>query len=90
MFQTTVSGLAALFSKFFAASDKDTVLAAIQAETERVIFIDTPATFYLVSTVEVLLSRGFEAETVGNTLQLSDMPAIFPWPVYQPIETGWG
>jgi len=47
-------------SKFFAPTDKDSVLAAIAEGTKRVVFIDTPATSHLVATIEELVSKGIE------------------------------
>ena len=57
MFQIKIGGSAALFSKFFSASDSEIIQAAIPEGTRRVVFIDTPATPHLVATVEALLSR---------------------------------
>lgn len=60
MFQISIGGIAAIFTKFFAATDKAAVLGAIPEGTKRVVFIDTPATSHLVSTIEELVSKGVE------------------------------
>lgn len=51
----TVNGI--IFSKFFSTSDTTSVLGAIPEGTKRVVFIDTPATKFLVELVEALLGR---------------------------------
>ena len=60
MFTLKISGLTVLCSKFFAATDRESVLAAIPEGTRRVVFIDTPATAELAPTIETLLGRGIE------------------------------
>lgn len=60
MFQMIIAGRPVLASKFFAAADKDAILAAIPEGTKRVVFIDTPATPHLVATIESLVAKGVE------------------------------
>lgn len=60
MFQVTIKDTRVIMSKFFAAADRDSVLAAIPEGTTRVVFIDTPATSHLVATIESLTSKGVE------------------------------
>ena len=60
MFSIALNGSSIHFTKFFGTGDKDSVLAAIVEGTKRVVFIDTPSTAHLVSTVESLISRGIE------------------------------
>lgn len=60
VFTLKLGTVSALFSKFFAASDRESVLAAIPQGTRRVVFLDTPATAELAPTVEALLERGIE------------------------------
>lgn len=48
------------FSKFFSPNDSESVSLSIPEGTERVVFIDTPATPHLVTTIETLLARGIE------------------------------
>ncbi|MBI4385650.1 hypothetical protein HY573_02370 [Candidatus Parcubacteria bacterium] len=59
MFKCIVA-IPVLFTKFFSAADRDSVLAAIPEGMKRVVFIDTPATSHLVATIEGLISRGVE------------------------------
>lgn len=56
----TISTRPVVFSKFFSAADVEAVLAAIPAETRKVVFVDTPATPHMVAVVEELLTRGVE------------------------------
>lgn len=56
--QIRINEVPVLMTKFFAPTDKDSVLAAIPVGTKRVVFIDTPATFHLVATIEALISKG--------------------------------
>lgn len=60
MFQISISNRPVIMTKFFAAADKDSVLAAIPEGTKQVVFIDTPATSHLVATIEGLISKGIE------------------------------
>jgi hypothetical protein len=60
MFTLKIAGRTVLASKFFAAADREAVLAAIPEGTRRVVFIDTPATAELAPTIEALLGRGVE------------------------------
>jgi hypothetical protein len=60
MFTLKIASSLVLCSKFFAASDRESVLAAIPEGTRRVVFIDTPATVELVATVEALKADGVE------------------------------
>ncbi|MBU1131867.1 hypothetical protein KKC32_01255 [Patescibacteria group bacterium] len=60
MFKNIVKTVPCLFSKFFNAADSESVLAAVPEGTQRVVFLDTPATAHLVETVETLISRGIE------------------------------
>lgn len=61
MFQMIIARNTTLFTKFFAATDAQSVIAAIpEGGTKRVVFIDTPATPHLVATIESLVSKGIE------------------------------
>jgi len=60
MFSITIGNTPVNFTKFFGATDRDNVLAAIAESTKRVVFIDTPSTPNLVGTIESLISRGIE------------------------------
>lgn len=60
MFKIEINATPVIMTKFFGTSDKDNVLAAIPDGTRRVVFIDTPATDYLVATIGDLISRGVE------------------------------
>lgn len=60
MFTLKIASRVVLCSKFFAASDRDSVLAAIPQGTRRVVFLDTPATAELAPTIEALLGREIE------------------------------
>lgn len=60
MFSITIGNTPVNFTKFFGATDRDNVLAAIAESTKRVVFIDTPSTAHLVATIESLISRGIE------------------------------
>lgn len=60
MFALKINGTRVIMSKFFAAADREAVLAAIPQGTRRVVFIDTPATAELAPTIEALLARGIE------------------------------
>ena len=60
MFKIIMAATPVLFSKFFAAADREAVLAAIPQGTRRVVFIDTPATNELVATLEALKADGVE------------------------------
>ena len=59
-FQMTIAATPVLFSKFFAAGDREAVLAAIPQGRQRVVFIDTPATAELAPTIEALIAKGVE------------------------------
>lgn len=59
MFQIQIGGKPVVFTKFFAISDKDNVLKAVEGAT-RVVFIDTPSTQHLGDTISELVSRGVE------------------------------
>lgn len=58
MFSIKIATHPVVFSKFFAAADREVVLAAIPEGTKRAVFIDTPATPHLVATIESLISKG--------------------------------
>jgi len=62
MFKIAINSVPVIMTKFFAQSDKEATLGlgAIPESTKRVVFIDTPATSHLVSTIEELVSRGIE------------------------------
>jgi len=60
MFKIEINAVPVLFSKFFGAGDKDSVLAVIPENTKRAVFIDTPSTQHLVDTIGELISRGVE------------------------------
>lgn len=61
MFRLELGGVAALFSKFFSATDRTSVVEAVRAAgARRAVFIDTPATVELVATVEALKADGIE------------------------------
>lgn len=61
MFKFQVVGSLVVFSKFFAAGDREAVLAAIPEGTRRVVFIDTPATRELVQIVwDLSMNKGCE------------------------------
>jgi hypothetical protein len=60
MFAFTIAGVPVLFSKFFAAADREVVLAAIPATMRRVVFLDTGVTPVLADTIRVLVERGAE------------------------------
>lgn len=60
MFKIQINATPVTMTKFFAAADRDSVLAAIPEGTKRVVFIDTPATSHLVATIEELVSKGIE------------------------------
>lgn len=55
-----ISGTPVFMAKFFSATDREAVLAAIPEGTRRVVFIDTPATAELAPTIEAMLARGIE------------------------------
>ncbi|MFA6131049.1 MAG: hypothetical protein WC730_02215 [Patescibacteria group bacterium] len=57
MFQLSVNGRKAVFSKFFAAADAAAVLGAVEG-AGRVVFVDTPATAVLVGVVKTLTENG--------------------------------
>jgi len=59
MIQLKIKNVTVLFSKFFAAADREAVLAVLAAlEAQQVVFIDTPATAELVATAEALVAEG--------------------------------
>lgn len=60
MFQIRIADIPVIMTKFFANTDRDSVLAAIPERTNRVVFIDTPATPRLVAAIKALLSKGIE------------------------------
>lgn len=60
MFTFEINTIPVVFSKFFAVSDRETVEAAIPAETRRVVFLDTGATPVLAETIAALCERGIE------------------------------
>ncbi len=60
MFSLNIGDRPVLFSKFFAASDREAVLAAIPMAARRVVFLDTAATGELVATVATLRERDVE------------------------------
>lgn len=60
MFQFSIATVPAVFTKFFAAADREGTLAAIPAETKRVLFVDTPSTPELAETVKALVELGVE------------------------------
>jgi hypothetical protein len=61
MFVISIRLVYCLFSKFFAVSDTENVLAFIRGEqARRVVFIDTPATPFLLATIRELWARGVE------------------------------
>lgn len=61
MFILNIATTPVIFSKFFSADDRESVLTAIRSHSpRRVVFIDTPATSELVATVETLKADGIE------------------------------
>jgi len=60
MLSIQILSTSVVLSKFFAASDKDAVLAAIPADARRVLFVDTGSTPVLAETVLALVGRGVE------------------------------
>lgn len=61
MFTLKIAATPVVASKFFAAADRESVLAAVRSHSpRRVVFIDTPATAELVTTVEALKADGIE------------------------------
>lgn len=60
MFIVKISGLTVLCSKFFAASDRESVFAAIPEGTTRVLFVDTGVTPVLADTIRALVESGKE------------------------------
>lgn len=61
MFTIKIAATPVVASKFFAAADRESVLAAVRSYSpRRVVFIDTPATSELVATVEALKADGIE------------------------------
>jgi len=57
LYQIAINNIPVIMTKFFAAADREAVLAAIPEGTKRVVFIDTPPTPNLVATIEALLGR---------------------------------
>ena len=57
MFELKINSQRVLASKFFSNADTETVLAAIPKGTERVVFLDTPATPAMMATVKALVER---------------------------------
>ncbi len=60
MFQFSIATVPAIFTKFFSTSDREATLAAIPADTKRVLFVDTPSTPELAETVKALVELGVE------------------------------
>lgn len=60
MFTLIIAKTLVLASKFFTASDRESVLAAIPQGTRRVVFLDTGVTPVLADTIRVLVERGTE------------------------------
>ncbi|MBD3281473.1 hypothetical protein GF391_01880 [Candidatus Uhrbacteria bacterium] len=60
MFQLSIATTPALFTKFFAAADREATLAAIPSDTRRVLFVDTASTPELAETVKTLRELGVE------------------------------
>ncbi|MDF1497240.1 MAG: hypothetical protein P1P90_04220 [Patescibacteria group bacterium] len=60
MFSFSIATTPALFTKFFAAVDREATLAAIPSDTRRVLFVDTPSTPELAETVKALVELGVE------------------------------
>ncbi len=60
MIKLNLSATLAVFTRFFAAADRDATLAAIPAEMRCVLFVDTPSTPDLAETVKALVERGVE------------------------------
>jgi hypothetical protein len=60
MIKLNLSATIVVFSKFFAPADREATLAAIPAETKRVLFVDTPSTPELAETVRALTELGVE------------------------------
>ena len=60
MFKVMIGAIPVLMAKFFSPSDRDAVLGALPQGARRVVFIDTPATEYLVATLEALVAQGVD------------------------------
>lgn len=60
MFQFTIATVPAIFTKFFAAADREATLSAIPSDTRRVLFVDTPSTPELAETIKALTELGVE------------------------------
>ncbi|MFZ6015014.1 MAG: hypothetical protein ACOYUZ_01520 [Patescibacteria group bacterium] len=60
MFNLQINSVTIVFAKFFSAADREAALAAIPADTKRLLFVDTPSTPELAETVKVLVEMGVE------------------------------
>ncbi|MDP3900480.1 MAG: hypothetical protein Q8Q23_05380 [bacterium] len=56
MFSIQISGVPVFFSKFFAASDRQSVVDVVTKAGIKAVFIDTPATSELVTTIRELMN----------------------------------